>query len=328
MSNVEQLEQETEQTRKQLSDTLDELRASMTPGRLIDQISERLSDGAPAEFTRNLKDQVVGNPLPVAAIGASLAWLMLGPRIGSGAKAGASVRGTANLGADGSAAGSGLADGVGSTMNRAKDAGRDAANKVGGGMRDAVGSLSQSAHQAAGGVRETASSMADAASRTVSSISESTKLAGHQTLKTGSTLLDFCREQPLFLAGLGIALGVLMGGLVPTTETEDRIMGDASDAMKEQAQDLASQYVEGSQTGERAADATQGEAAKPTGEKATGEQARGEKDPSSADGTLVSAEPVHPGHPGPDHPTLVPEGLHTPEDEWRDQPSNAARAPV
>jgi hypothetical protein len=320
MSNVEQLEQETEQTRKQLSDTLDELRASMTPGRLIDQISERLSDGAPAEFTRNLKDQVVGNPLPVAVIGASLAWLMLGPRTGSRATAGAGARRTANLGADGSAAGPGFADGVASTINRAKDAAKDAANQVGGSMRDAAGSMSQSAQQAAGGFRETAGSMADAASRTVSSISESTKLAGHQTLKTGSTLLDFCREQPLFLAGLGIAVGVLMGGLVPTTETEDRIMGDASDKMKEQAQDLASQYVDGSQTGERAADATQGEAAKPTGEKPTGE-----KDPSSADGTRVSAEPVH---PGPDHPTLVPKELHTPDGEWRDQPSNAGRAPV
>src|SRR4051812_9472711 len=123
MSNVEQLEQETEQTRKQLSDTLDELRASMTPGRLIDQISERLSDGAPAEFTRNLKDQVVGNPLPVAAIGASLAWLMLGPRIGSGAKAGASGRGNANLGGGGRAGGSGPPGGVGFATKRRQGGG-------------------------------------------------------------------------------------------------------------------------------------------------------------------------------------------------------------
>src|SRR3569833_1987554 len=176
MSNAEQLEQETEQARKQLSATLDELRASMTPGRLIDQISERLSDGAPAAFTRNLKEQVVGNPLPVAIIGASLAWLMLGPRVGSGATAGAGARGRPNLGGDASTSGSSVADGIGSTMSRAKAASADAAenatNQIGGSLRDAAGSMSRSAHQVAGGVRETAGSMAGAASRTVSSISE------------------------------------------------------------------------------------------------------------------------------------------------------------
>jgi hypothetical protein len=315
MSNAEQLEQETEQTRNQLSDTLDELRASMTPGRLIDQITERLGEGAPAEFTRNLKDQVVGNPLPIAIIGASLAWLMLGPRIGTGATARAGARGTASLGADGSAAGSGVADGVRSTISRATDTAQGTANQVGGSMRDAAGAMSQSAHQVAGGVRETAGSMADAASRTVSSISQSTKLAGQQTLKTGSSLLDFCREQPLVLAGLGIAVGVLMGGVVPKTETEDRLMGAASDGMKEQAQDLASQYVDDGQAGERAADGTQGAAAK----------AAGEKDPSSADGAPASAAP---DQPTTDHPTLVPNEAHAADGEWRDGASNTARAPV
>src|SRR5689334_18464908 len=123
MSYAEQLERETEQTRSQLSDTLDELRASVSPGRLVDQISERLTDGAPAEFTRNLKEQVVGNPLPIAIIGAGLAWLMLGPRVGSGG------RRAINQGAEWAEGNAqvpdvqtSVADNVGSTVHRAADA--------------------------------------------------------------------------------------------------------------------------------------------------------------------------------------------------------------
>ncbi|WP_407158463.1 DUF3618 domain-containing protein [Bradyrhizobium sp. STM 3557] len=324
MSDVEQLERETEQTRSQLSETLDELRASITPGRLVDQISERLSEGAPAEFTRNLKEQVVGNPLPLAIIGASLAWLMLGPRVRSGTNQGR-ARGASGLSADGNAGSgafsadrTGRADGLGATMNRATDTAKDAASRAGDSMRDAAGAISQSASQAAQGVRETAGSMADAASRTASSISESTRSAGQRTLQTGSTFLDFCREQPLLLAGLGVAVGALMGALMPATETEDRLMGETSDRMKEQARDLASEQVGAAKDmaketakdmGERVLETTRSDADKPGRE----------REASAEDAALTSAKP--------DHPSIVPDEHHSPDGAWR-QPVKVEEAPV
>jgi uncharacterized protein DUF3618 len=48
MTYAEQLEQETEEARINLSNTLDELRTRITPGQLIDRLTEQLSDGAPA----------------------------------------------------------------------------------------------------------------------------------------------------------------------------------------------------------------------------------------------------------------------------------------
>src|SRR3954469_21099667 len=84
MTYAEQLEQETETARANLSNALDELRSKITPGQLIDQLTDGLKDGAPGEFARNLKDQAVKNPLPVAVMGISLAWMMLGSRTGSG----------------------------------------------------------------------------------------------------------------------------------------------------------------------------------------------------------------------------------------------------
>ncbi len=46
------------------------------------------------------------------------------------------------------------------------------------------------------------------------------------------------------LAGLGLALGAIMGALIPPTETEDRLMGDTSDQMKDQARAMAEDQYE------------------------------------------------------------------------------------
>src|SRR5437764_10637138 len=78
MTSTAQLERETEDTRLQLSDSLEELRACMTPGQMLDQLTDYASDGAAGAFARNLRDQAVSNPMPLVMMGASLAWLAFG----------------------------------------------------------------------------------------------------------------------------------------------------------------------------------------------------------------------------------------------------------
>src|SRR5256885_12871252 len=102
----EQLRRETEQARAELAQTLDELRARITPGQVVDQLVDYAGDTGAAEFFRNLARQAVNNPLPVALMGAGLAWLMLGGRAsGRGASGpGLASRATDTLGRWGSAA--------------------------------------------------------------------------------------------------------------------------------------------------------------------------------------------------------------------------------
>src|SRR2546423_9260365 len=84
MSNSEQLERETEEERARISDTLDELRARMTPGHVVDRLVDYASDASGGMFFRNLRQQAVDHPVPVALVGAGLGWLALaGPRRGS-----------------------------------------------------------------------------------------------------------------------------------------------------------------------------------------------------------------------------------------------------
>src|SRR5881392_1720608 len=78
MTYSEQLERETESCRRQLADTLDELRARMTPGEVVDQLVDYAQDTTGGLFFENLKQEVTRNPLPVALMGAGFLWLMCG----------------------------------------------------------------------------------------------------------------------------------------------------------------------------------------------------------------------------------------------------------
>ena len=76
-NQTEKLEREAGRTRAQLSETLDELRARMTPGQVVDQLIDYAREEPVAEFGRNLAREVRENPLPLVLIGIGIAWLMV-----------------------------------------------------------------------------------------------------------------------------------------------------------------------------------------------------------------------------------------------------------
>ena len=81
MNHSEQLEREVESCRNELADTLDELRARMTPGEVVNQLVDYAKGTTGGLFFENLKQQIANNPLPVALMGAGFAWLMCGKGI-------------------------------------------------------------------------------------------------------------------------------------------------------------------------------------------------------------------------------------------------------
>lgn len=267
MNNAEQLERNAEVTRARIAGTLDELRASMTPGRIIDELAERASDGAAAAFARNFKDQAVNNPMPLALMGASLAWLMLG----GGGRSGPGWRSTgerfsdaasngaervrdaaerlgaaaADKGSEWRRASAGYGSDATESLRSAAEGTKRAASETGDRLRDMAGSMTESARHGASETIEAVRETAGSAART-----------GQRALQSGSAFLEFCREQPMLLTGLGIAVGALVGILLPPTEAENRLMGDTSDSLKERAQDLATERVQDAkEIGERALDA-------------------------------------------------------------------------
>jgi hypothetical protein len=83
----EQLEREAHQVRVRLTKTLEELRAVMTPGQVVDQLADYAREGPAAEFFRNLAREIRENPLPLTLIGAGVAWLIIASSRSSRARA-------------------------------------------------------------------------------------------------------------------------------------------------------------------------------------------------------------------------------------------------
>src|SRR5437868_672684 len=75
MKSSEQLEQETEEARARVNNTLEELRSRATPGQLVDQLIDYARGSGGGAFFNNLGRQVTDNPLPVVLLGTSIAWL-------------------------------------------------------------------------------------------------------------------------------------------------------------------------------------------------------------------------------------------------------------
>lgn len=271
MTDTAQLARETEQTRAELEGTLDELRARITPGQIVDQLMERARDGRGGEFVRNFGQQIAANPIPVAVMGIGLAWLMMAnrnPQPRSRTAHDASVddmysdRGMdenyvepGNLSGEFHAGdGSGYRIGAdGSSRSLYDDASDyDDGAEDGSGSRlremaqDATGRIRNSAHAARDSIGDTAASVRDglqhgAASarqgmrRARKAIGDSASEAGEMSRR----FFDFCREQPLIVAGLGLAIGAAIGAMLPATRMEDELVGDASDEVKRRASGMA-----------------------------------------------------------------------------------------
>jgi len=287
MTSSEQLERETEEERVRIAETLDELRARMTPGHVLDRLVDYATDSSGGMFFRNLRKQLVDNPVPVALVGTGLAWLAFSGRHGA-SSTGASADGLLSQTREKiSAVGDKLAEGVkhaadttSDTASELSDRARSAADELGqhgeapasnpqdagretaGVVADKASSgyaaatavagdattrARDAAHSAIDAVGETASSAYDAAAdrarRTGDTFQKAASSVRVKATASGRSIMDFVSEQPLVVVGLGLAIGAAIGAASPSTATEDRLMGDTSDALKNEAADLAKEQV-------------------------------------------------------------------------------------
>lgn len=73
-----ELQREVEQQRARLEDRIDSIQEKLSPGQLVDELLAYTKGGG-GEFISSLQRNVTANPLPVALLGVSLAWLIAKP---------------------------------------------------------------------------------------------------------------------------------------------------------------------------------------------------------------------------------------------------------
>lgn len=76
--STSQIVREVEESRQRLLDEVDHFQNQFRPENLFDQAREAVLNSGGSEFTRNMGRSVRDNPLPVALIGAGIAWMIAG----------------------------------------------------------------------------------------------------------------------------------------------------------------------------------------------------------------------------------------------------------
>ena len=268
-TETERLEREAEATRAQLEQTLGELRARMSPGQLFDQATGYFRNSGGRAYLHNLRDEVVHNPVPITLIGAGIAWLALSGAIGrrgnhsgrtadESARDGPSATRRAKETAQGWAHETGeaiaeteerwreRAEDVGERVSTAYDETVDQARQTAEGwsedMRSAAGEARDSLREGADSVRERAGDLYE---RTADGFRRVTRKAsdyGHaarDAIRPDGALLNFCREQPMLVAGLGVAFGAALAAMIPASRVEREAMGETSRRMQDRIKETA-----------------------------------------------------------------------------------------
>lgn len=294
--NSADLQREIEMQRDKVESTIDEIQAKLSPGQLVDELLAYTKGGG-GEFVSTLQRQVTANPLPVALLGVSLAWLMAKPQDNPAPRnsdqawddsinrnRGYSVSdddeygdypvtiitGTSlqrrSMATDAHGRNvSEFADEAGKTFNALSDeSGRRAGHFIDetgarfkgftsstgeriGHFRDEAGNLLdeatgwashtwQKAREKLHDARDAANSHA---SEGRSSAGQAAGAARAQFDNLNQTILHQFRDQPLVGGALAFALGAALGSTLPHTQQEDALMGEAADAIKGKAGELA-----------------------------------------------------------------------------------------
>lgn len=248
MTSSEQLERQSEQSRAEVEMTIDELRARLTPGQIVDEILSYARDGG-RQFASNLGRQITNNPLPVVLMGAGMAWFLFG-RDAHASRGYESYR-PAGYNGEGRRTGERLgemASEAGDTMHHAMGSARHAAEDALHGVRHAAESAGEAMSDTAHRLKDTASSAYYSASSKVSDIAtkvgDRASAVEQKTLAAAQDLIEQVKAQPLMLVGLGLALGAAIGAAFPATQLENRVMGDTADELKREAKQVASEEIE------------------------------------------------------------------------------------
>lgn len=242
MANSEQLERQAEHTRKQLAATLDELRGRLTPAGLGREALNAARRSTAARFATNLGVDARTNAVPLASLAASIAWVMLskGRRPGAAPSAGSydRVRGAVGQVLDATER---VASKAVQTATAAGSAAQGAARSL---SQTASGTAERITEATSGTVTSTRSAgqqmqerlknAARSTRRASRSVVAGVSSARKQATLTAGTAYRLARNDPVFTAGIGLALvGVAATAFGWSRNPVDgRAAGDSADAAR------------------------------------------------------------------------------------------------
>ena len=232
--STEAIRNDIEQTRAQMSGTIDEIQERLSPTRLMNEAKETVRDATVGKVTgmmnnagrsaEGIVDRIREHPVSAAMIGLGAWWLI--NKLPAGDSGTSSyARRYGNYGSD-----------------RDRNYGGDRDRNYGSDYdtRDEQYGWSQQGGDARG-VRE----MAHDATETISDYtSRGQQRMSEMTQRAESQFNRWMRENPLAVGAAAIAVGAAIGMAIPETDRENELIGETRDRLVDKAQEMASEKVE------------------------------------------------------------------------------------
>jgi ElaB/YqjD/DUF883 family membrane-anchored ribosome-binding protein len=224
---VAEIRADIEETRYEMGGTLNELGERLDPGNLVNQAKENVREatiGRVEETAKGMSDMVMDtikrNPIPAAMAGAGLAMLWMNKSEGTG-NGSRMQHGSRYSPYYGSTSSIGQRSGAGWTDGGQQQTG------IGDKAGQAVGAVGDNVGQAVGHVGQTASEVTGEVIGRGQEVAE----------EVGWRLERFMRASPLAVGAIAAGAGALIGALIPETQQEREMLGDASRQVGETVRD-------------------------------------------------------------------------------------------
>ncbi|HKV37133.1 MAG TPA: DUF3618 domain-containing protein [Pyrinomonadaceae bacterium] len=252
--NPEQLRAEIEDTRAEMSQTINEIQERLSPEHLMGQVKETVREATVGKVERvmqragetisevaepawdamgragtAIKDTGVSvgnsmwkNPVPVALIGLGLGMLVMRQFRGNGGDYGTrhrTPRKQQYYGSDEMQYGENTGATTGTRMNTGTSTGSNALNQV----------------------KETAS---DLANRSTTALNNLSTKAKDSASTVGKRFGEVLRDNPLAVGAVAVAAGTAVGLALPSTRFENEYVGEASEKLVDKAQEVAREAID------------------------------------------------------------------------------------
>jgi len=225
-ASVSQLQEHLELRRQDLNSTLTEIERRLSFEELARSPLDLVQESVLAEYGGNLLNAVSRNPIPVTLLGIGLGWLMIGGQP-------ASQRVGATLQQKAAAVGEKVNVGAEAVGEKAKAGVKSLRERAGETAADLKGRAQESANRLRAGGESTAEASGDF----LRQLRRRSKNYGKQLQK-----------HPLALTFAGLAIGAAVAALIPESQTENRVLGEARDQLTEEVKHKSERVMEGARS--------------------------------------------------------------------------------
>jgi hypothetical protein len=215
------IEQQIALTRRRIGRALDAVEDKLTAPQLMKEGVEMMTGwfGGKEGGTSDVREAIRANPIPLALIGAGVAWLVaansgLGERIAQDER-------------------------VQNARRRLTDMAGDIGGKVGmDRLTTQRGGGNRWVHQATGAARDAVQSLRDTGDAVMDRAGAYAGYAGDRAGAAGEQLRTIVERYPLLIGAIGLIAGAGIAAMLPTSRTEEGLLRGTRDSLRKKASQL------------------------------------------------------------------------------------------